>query len=160
MDNLFTFLSRFNRREQTIMLVGGVALAIYLVWMIVVAPLQAKRDAQMLANVSTTQSLGRVQTLAEQIKQSRAVGGQSAEGNENINRMINQTLEANGLSMSGFQPGTGGEVRVRLDRASFEPFMQWLYDLEYKHNVAVRDLSIASTNDAGQVTVNIRLQKP
>jgi general secretion pathway protein M len=54
---------------------------------------------------------------------------------------------------------SGGEVRLRLDRVPYDRFMQWLYDIEIRHGVAVRDLSMAATNEPGQVTVNIRLQK-
>jgi len=61
--------------------------------------------------------------------------------------------------MSSFQPGANGEVRVRLDRAGYAPLMQWLYAIEFKQGIRVSDLSIASTNDPGQVMVNLRLQK-
>lgn len=159
MENFFTYLSRFNRREQATMLLCGLAIALYILWIAVLAPLQAKRDNQMLTNVSTTSSLGRVQMLAAQIQHARAESGPAAGSSENTSRLIDSTLQANGLSMSGFQPGTGGEVRVRLDRVPFQPLLQWLYDVEFKHNITVRDLSIAAASDPGQVTVNIRLQK-
>jgi general secretion pathway protein M len=68
-------------------------------------------------------------------------------------------LRANGLQMTLLQPGSNGEVRVRLDRAAYEPLMQWLYEMEYKQGITVTDLSLASTNDPGQVTVNLRLQR-
>src|SRR5690606_14069472 len=100
---------------------------------------------------------GRVQILAAQIQQLRSEGNASA--GENINGLIDSSLRANGLQMSGLQPGSNGEVRVRLDRASYQPLMQWLYELEYKQGITVTDLSLASTNDPGQVTVNLRLQK-
>lgn len=159
MEKFFAYLSRFNRREQATLLLCGLAIALYILWIAVLAPLQTKRDNQLLANTSTTLSLGRVQMLAAQIRQSRADSGPAAGGGENISRLIDTSLQANGLSMSGFQPGTGGEVRVRLDRVPFQPLLQWLYDVEFKHNITVRDLSIAATSDTGQVTVNIRLQK-
>lgn len=159
MNNLFDYLSRFNRREQTILLVGGMLVVLYIFWLAVLSPLQTARDRQIQMNVGTTQSLGRVQLLAAQILQSRNQGAQNSAGGENISSLIDASLQANGLSMSGFQPGTAGEVRVRLDRAPFESLLQWLYDVEFKHNVTVRDLSIAGTNDPGQVTVNVRLQK-
>jgi general secretion pathway protein M len=159
MNELLAHFSRFNRREQTTMLVGGIAVLLYIFWIAVLSPLQAQRDNQVLANATTTQSLGRVQMLAAQILQARNQGALASAGSENISRLIDASLQANGLTMSGFQPGTAGEVRVRLDRAPFESLLQWLYDVEFKHNIVVRDLSIASTNDPGQVTVNIRMQK-
>ena len=57
MNELLAHFSRFNRREQTTMLVGGIAVLLYVLWIAVLAPLQAKRDNQVLANTTTTQSL-------------------------------------------------------------------------------------------------------
>lgn len=159
MNNLFVYLSRFNRQEQTLLLLGGVAVLLFVLWMVVLAPIQSKRDSQLSANVATSQSYGRVQVLAAKILQARNQGAHTDGGDDNISRLIDASLRANGLSMSGFQPGTAGEVRVRLERAAYKPLMQWLYELEFKHNIVVRDLSIATTNDPGQVTVNIRLLK-
>lgn len=158
MNQLFTFLSRYNRREQTMLLGVGVIVILYLLWMLVLAPIQANRDKLAKGNTTANQTLGRVQIMVAQIQQVRGQNAHAGES-ENINGLIDSTLRANGLAMSGFQPGTAGEVRVRLDRAAYEPLMQWLYDIEFKHGINVRDLSIASTNDPGQVTVNLRLQK-
>lgn len=159
MNNFFTYLSNFNRREQTTLLLGGLAVLLYLLWIAVLSPLQDRREAQQATNAAATQSLGRVQLLAVRIKQARNEGAQAGASKDNISRLIDTSLQANGLSMSGFQPGTAGEVRVRLDRVRYSSLMQWLYDIEYQHNINIRDLSIAATNDPGLVTVNIRLQK-
>ena len=158
MNKLFNSLSKFSRRDQTIMIFGALVVALWLVWIALISPLQAKRDRLLVTNTATQQSLGRVQLLASQIQgQGQAAQG-SGEGG-NISGLIDTTLRANGLSMSGFQPGSNGEARVRLDRAAYQPLMQWLYELEFKQGITVSDLSIASTNDPGQVTVNLRLQK-
>lgn len=157
MNQLLNVLNKYNRREQMMILVCGLAVIIYLLWLIVLAPIQNKRDQLYVANTASTQALGRVQIAAAQIQQARNAG--TSANSENISGIIDTTLRANGLSMSGFQPGANGEVRVRLDRAAYEPLMQWLYELEFKQGITVSDLSIASTNDPGQVTVNLRLQK-
>lgn len=157
MNQILSFLNKYSRHEQMLILGCGVVVVLYLVWLLVLTPIQKKRDQLYLANTSSTQTLGRVQILAAQIQQLRAQG--SSNAGENINGLIDSSLRANGLQMSGLQPGSNGEVRVRLDRAAYEPLMQWLYDMEYKQGVNVTDLSLASTNDPGQVTVNLRLQK-
>jgi general secretion pathway protein M len=157
MNQILNLLNKYNRREQMMILGCAVVLVLYLVWLVVLTPIQKKRDQLHLANTSSTQTLGRVQILAAQIQQLRSEGNASA--GENINGLIDSSLRANGLQMSGLQPGSNGEVRVRLDRASYQPLMQWLYELEYKQGITVTDLSLASTNDPGQVTVNLRLQK-
>jgi len=160
MDKVFIYLSRFNRREQTALLVCGLAVALYLLWAILLNPLANKRSAQLQANITANQSLGRVKVLAARLEQARSQGNNAGQaGGSSLSQLVYNSLQVNGISISQFQPGTAGEARVRLDRASYEPLMQWLYDLEFKHQVTVREMSFAGTNDPGMLTVNIRLQK-
>lgn len=157
MNQLLTLLNKYNRREQIMLLACALAVAIYLLWLVVLSPIQSKRDQLLAANTASTQALGRVQIMAAQIQQLRSQG--ASAGDVNISGVIDSSLRANGLSMSGFQPGANGEVRVRLERAAYPALMQWLYEMEFKQGITVSDLSIAATNDVGQVTVNLRLQK-
>lgn len=157
MNQLLALFNKYNRREQMMLLACALAVSIYLLWLVVLTPIQSKRDQLLAANTSSTQALGRVQIMAAQIQQLRAQGNNTS--GVNISGVIDSSLRSNGLSMSGFQPGANGEVRVRLERAAYEPLMQWLYEMEFNQGISVGDLSIASTNDIGQVTVNVRLQK-
>ena len=158
MNKLFEALSKFSRRDQTLMVFGALVVVLYLIWMLLISPLQNKRTSLLEANNATQLSLGRVQMLAGQIKgQGQATEGGGDSGN--ISGLIDTSLRDNGMSMSGFQPGAGGEVRVRIDKTSSESLMQWLYDLEMKHKVVIRELSITASSDPGQVAVNVRLLK-
>lgn len=159
MNKFFEFLSRYNRREQTMLLVGGLAIFLYLLWKVLLVPLQDWRDQQLQNNASATQALGRVKILSARLEQYRSAARGAGQQDANISRLIDASLRASGLSMSGFQPGTGGEVRVRFDQVPYERLMQWLYDIEYQHDIGVTDLSMAATSEQGLVTVNIRLQK-
>lgn len=158
MNQFFALLNRYNRREQVALLSLGLAVVLFLVWALLLSPIQNKRNQVAAANTAATQTLGKVQLMTAQIQQMRNMGAQAGSG-DNISGLVDSSLRDNGITMTGFQPGTGGEVRVRLDRASYASLMQWIYELEFKHRISVRDLSIASTNEPGVVTVNIRLQK-
>lgn len=158
MNQLFAMLNRYNRREQVALLSLGIAVAIFLVWALVLAPIQNKRNLLASANTAATQTLGKVQIMVAQIQQMRAMGAKGGSG-DNISGQVDSSLRENGLTMNGFQPGANGEVRVRLDNASYSSLMQWLYELETKYRISVRDLSVAATNTPGVVTVNVRLQK-
>ena len=158
MDKLFATLSKFSRRDQTIMIFGALIVFLYILWIALISPLQGKRDRLLETNVATQQSLGRVQLLAGQI-QSQGQAAQTGGDGGNISGLIDTTLRDNGMSMSGFQPGAGGEVRVRIDKTSSQALLQWLYDLEVKNQVGIRELSITASTDPGQVAVNVRLLK-
>lgn len=159
MEKLFTLLSRYNRREQTALLICGLAVFGFLLWTLLLNPLANKREAQLQANTSATQSLGRVKILAARLEQARNQGDNSSQSGETMGQLVYASLDANGISISQFQPGTAGEARVRLDKVAYEPLMQWLYDLEATHQVVVREFSLVGTNDPGLVSVNIRLLK-
>ena len=160
MNEMLAYLSKFNRREQTLLLAGGLVVAFYLLWVLVLHSLQHKRDTLIASTVATEQALGRVQLLARQLETIGSGASQAAANGADINGLINASLQENGLAMSSFIPGAGGEVRVRIDKAASEPLMQWLYDIEVKHHLSVKELSMSATNEPGQVSVNIRLVKP
>lgn len=160
MDKLLASLSQFNRREQTTLLIGALLVALYILWMVLLSPLNAKREQLIKTTTSTQQSLGRVQVLARQLEQLAQQSNQASVANDNLSGLIDTSLRDNGMTMSSFIPGTNGEVRVRIDKVATEPLMQWLYDLESKYHIAIRELSITASNDPGQVSINLRLVKP
>lgn len=160
MNQILELLAKYNRREQTMLLLVAAAVVLYLLWVLVLAPLQSAQVQQMKNNIATSAALGRVEILAAKIELSRKnkkQSGQSSRGN--ISQLIDSSLQARGLSMSGFQPSTQGEVRVRLDSVNYTALIQWLYDIEYQHNMVIRDMTLAASSNPGFVTVNIRLRK-
>lgn len=159
MEKLLSSLSQFNRREQMMLLSGGVLVGVYILWLAILSPLQNKRDSLQKITTNTEQSLGRVQLLAKQFE---VLAQQSTQANtgSDISSVIDASLRDNGITMTSFTPGSGGEVRVRVDKITSELVLQWLYDLETKYHIAIRELSITASNDPGQVSINLRLVKP
>jgi general secretion pathway protein M len=158
MEKLLSSLSRFNRNEQIAVLVGAVLLVVLLVWMIIVSPLSRKRDSLIVTTTANQLSLGKVQLLASQYEVLSRQSNQSGNGGD-LSGVIDSSMRESGMNMSSFTPGTNGEARIRVDKVSSDVLMQWLFDLELKHHVAIRELSITATNDVGQVSVNLRLAK-
>lgn len=158
MNQIFDYLSRYNRREQTILLVGGLAVVLYILWRAILVPLGNWHERQARANEAASQTLGRVEVLSAQLERAREREQDNGSGAGNLSSLVDSSLSSHQLSMTGFQPGTGGQVRVRLDEVPYDRFMRWMHDMEYQHGVSVVDFSMAGTSEAGRVTVNIRLE--
>lgn len=158
MEKLLASLSQFNRREQMTLLIGALIIAVYLLWLAVLSPLKHKRDLLLQITTSTEQSLGKVQLLAGQYQVLSQQSNQATIASD-ISGVIDASLRENGITMTSFTPGAGGEVRVRIDRIASDLLMQWLYDLEVKYHVNIRELSITASNDPGLVSINLRLVK-
>ena len=151
---------RRDRREQIILLVGGVCLVLYFIWFVLLQSLDQARQEQWQNNQSVSAALMRVQTMAAQLqKAAEERGGSSRKSSGSIADLVDRTVRANGLQMKGFQPGSDGEARLRFEAVTFENLMQWLYDLEITHGVQVLELSATATNKPGLVMVNVRLRK-
>ena len=159
MKKILDSISHFHRREQTMIFAGTILIILYVLWLILVAPLQHKRDRLLDNNLATEQTLGRVQLLVRQMENLSQQSAQAGSEGDNISGVIDSSLRENGLAMSNFTPSGGGEVRVRIDRAGSESLLQWLYDLETKHHIGIRELNITASNDPGQVAVTLRLIK-
>ena len=149
---------RFNRREQIILLWGALAVTLYILWQLVISPIQHMTQTQIERNKNLAVTVAQVQTLAATLltsdspRKTRASGGSIAE-------LVDRTLGAHALRMSGFNPGSNGEVRLRLENVSFSGLSQWLHELEFKHAVQVRELSVNTTSTPGLIAVNVRLRK-
>src|SRR5690625_5599792 len=149
MNQFFEFLSRYNRREQTILLVGALVVFVYLLWRAVLVPLQDWRSEQIQRNANVQQALGRVEVLSARLQEYRRSGNGNGQSSGNLSRVIDTSLSAAGLAMSGFQPGTGGEARVRFDQVPCERFLQWLHELVFRYGVSDVAIPISSSIERG-----------
>lgn len=158
MEKLLARLSQFNRREQMTIFVCALVVAVWILWLAILSPLKHKRDSLLQTTVATQQSLGKVQLLARQYE---LLSQQSqVQNGGDLSALLDASLRDNGITMTSFTPGAGGEARVRVDRIASDTLFQWLYDLETKYQVAIHELSITASNDPGLVAVNLRLEKP
>ena len=150
---------QFDRRQQTTLLVGAVAIALYLLWFAVVSPLQQLVDKQQLRNQSAVESLGSVRQLAAECQVLKKQGDKQRAGSANLSQLVDRSVRKNRLKMSGFQPGSDGSVSLRFEQAPFENLMQWLYELDANHGVTVDELAIRPLQTAGAISATVRLKQ-
>jgi len=145
-----------TQREQLSLLIMALALGLYLLFMILVAPLDRARDSLAEQNHGVTQSLQRVDMLVSQILQLR-VNGERPNARRNLAGLINRSTSALGLQVSRLQPNSRGEIQVRLENAAFDDIVTWLYQMEYRDGLLVREASIMQTGNPGRVNATVRL---
>ncbi len=134
----------------------GLALTLYLLYMMLLSPLGAARDSLVQQNQGVAQSLQRVDVMVSQILQLRDSGAAS-NNRRNLTTLINRSTDQLDLPVSRLQPNSRGEVQVRLEGASFDDLLSWLYQMEYRENLLVRELSITQGGDTGRVNATVRL---
>lgn len=147
---------QLNQREQLSLLVLGFAVALYLLYMLVWAPLDGKRDSLADQNRAVATSLQRVDAMVSEIQHLRDSGAQ-AGSRRNLTSLINQSTSRLQLRVSRLQPNSRGEIQVRLESAAFDDVLAWLHQMEYREGLLVREVSITQAGTVGRVNATVRI---
>lgn len=152
------WFSGLTQREQLSLLIMGLAVALYLVFVLLMAPLSQARDRMALQNLGVAESLQRVDVLVSQILYLREAGDGSTSS-RNLTSLVNRSTSNYQLQVNRLQPNSRGELQVRLENAAFDDLIAWLYQVEYKEGLRVLETSITQAGSAGRVNATIRLSQ-
>ena len=147
-----------NQREQLSLLVLGIALALYLLYMVAWAPLAERRSELAVQNEAVAQSLQRVDAMVSEIIRLREGGGASAS-RRNLTSRVNQSTGRHGLQVSRLQPNSRGDIQVRLENAVFDDLVAWLDEVENRERLLVTEIAITRTGNVGRVNATIRISQ-
>ena len=145
-----------TQREQVSLLIMGLAIALYLVFVVVLSPLSEARDRMEQQNQGVAESLQRVDVLVSQILHLQESGSDSG-ARRNLTSLINQSTASHALQVNRLQPNSRGEVQVRLENAVFDDLIAWLHQMEYNEGLLIREVSVTQAGSSGRVNVTVRL---
>lgn len=151
-----SWFAGLTQREQLSLLLMALAVALYLIYAMLVAPLGQARDQLVVQNKGVAESLQRVDVMVSQILTLRDSGAGSKQ-RRNLTTLINRSTAAAKLQVSRLQPNSRGEIQVRMEGALFDDLMGWLYQVEHRESLLVREVSITQAGSAGRVNATIRL---
>ena len=156
MQALKEWWSEASTKDQIYLLVCAICVGLYILYMGVYSPIKHMRDTQAKQVTVQLANLEEMKRLAAQLKAAKTTDTQTgpALDSEIQNLLSKQGIRASGLDASG---KTG--VRVRLEDASFDKFVAWLYEVEVTKGIIVKDLSVVSGGASGTVNVNMRLEQ-
>jgi general secretion pathway protein M len=159
MNALRLWYSGLQQREQRFVAVGGVCLAVLLLMMAVLLPLQS---AVSTASKRTETKRGDLAWMEQNAAEIRAGSGQLApETGEAPVVLVDRIARELGLasSLRGTQPNGGG-VRVQLEAAPFDILVTWLGRLDQMYGLAVESISVDRAARPGVVNASITFTPP
>jgi type II secretory pathway component PulM len=152
---------QLSMRDQAMLALLAGALALYVLYQVLLHPLAAANQRLQMQNEAAQKSLTSVTQMAAELRALQQSASQSTSAqSENLTQLIDRTVAENNLRMSRFQPGSSGDVQVRLDNMAFDQVLRWLNQLESAQGVAIRELVIAPGSASGLVNVSARLFRP
>ncbi len=150
------WFSQLNQREQLSLLLLSLALLVYLLYILVLSPLESEREQLMAQNSAVIESQGRVDAMVSQLLQLRE-GGAKAGAKRNLTSVINQSTSRLQLPVMRLQPNSRGEIQVRIENASFNDVLKWLNEMEYTESLLVREVSVTPAASAGRINITVRI---
>ena len=148
--------SQLNQREQLSLLLLSLALLVYLLYILVLSPLESEREQLIAQNSAVIESQGRVDAMVSQLLQLRE-GGAKTGAKRNLTSVINQSTSRLQLPVMRLQPNSRGEIQVRIENASFNDVLKWLNEMEYTESLLVREVSVTPAASAGRVNITVRI---
>jgi general secretion pathway protein M len=144
-------------REKTILMWGGLALGLILVYLLLWAPAYEGRDRLRTSLPGMQRQLA---TMTAQANEARALAG-NADSVTPTGGALRDAL-AKSLTDGGFQPTQvqviGAAVQFQLKNASFPQWTVWLDDARRQFKVQVQEAHITALKPDGQVDLTASLQ--
>ncbi|HEY7776842.1 MAG TPA: type II secretion system protein GspM [Kineobactrum sp.] len=147
---------RLGTRDQLSLLVLGLVLGLYLAYALLWSPLAADRDRMAQQNAAAAASLLRVDGLVSELVQLRQSGAQPGQA-RNLASVVNQTTGQFGLAVSRLQPGSRGDLQIRLENASFSSIIAWLHTLEQREGLLLEEVAVTQAGSPGLVNATVRI---
>lgn len=158
MSALKTWYSGLQERERNMVIALGVALAILLIFLLVVLPL---KNYFKSLNDDLSYYENQVMTVQKQVAAIKSAGpGKVTNDNISLNQLVNQTAKSFGLSFSRIEERERNkEIQLRLDNVEFDQLLRWISLLEQGRGLVVDTLRVSKKDAVGRVDASIKLIK-
>ncbi len=153
-------------RERRTLMIGGVALAITLLYFGLWDPFQSNLKRMEQAVEKNQALLLWMERSAAEVKQlTRAgsgAGNRRATSGRSLLALVDQTAKRSrlGVALKRVEPEGKDAVRVWLEQASFDDMMSWLIQLERKNGITIETITVDRQEAPGRVNARIRFKGP
>jgi general secretion pathway protein M len=153
MNKLRAWYAGLQQREQRVVAIGTVALAVLILVLGILVPLQSAVSNVVKSNETKRADLKWMQANAPEI---RAAGQVPSDTGEAPVVLVDRVAREAGLAsaLRGTQPnGTG--VRVQLEAAPFDTLVTWLATLDERYGLAIETITVDRGAQPGVVNASI-----
>jgi general secretion pathway protein M len=159
MNKLQAWYSGLQEREQRMVTIGSVVVALLILVLGILMPLHSAVSNALQRNAVKREDLAWMQVNAAEV---RASGGQLAENTgEAPVVLVDRVGREAGLasSLRGTQPNGNG-VRVQLEAAPFDTLVAWLGTLDERYGLSIETITVDRAARPGVVNASITFTQP
>jgi general secretion pathway protein M len=157
-ERLQQYLLGLSPRERTLV-IGGSVLALILVVLAIVLPLQSRVSATAERVQQKRNDLVWLRQVAPQLASLQTTRPRGTL-TESLAALVDRTAREAGFSknLAGTQASGDGGLNVRLDKMAFDAMVNWLSQLHERYGVSVDSASVDSAGAPGTITATLVLR--
>jgi type II secretory pathway component PulM len=160
LDTFNIWFARQSVRDQLILKVGTLVLAVVLLLLLVLLPQRALGRAS-----DTIADQKQLLDYMRQVGPALAAAGPGTAVqpiSESFVVFIDRTAREHGLAeaLTGSPAAGNGAFRVSLENADFNLMLTWLHQLAMRHGVRVESASVNGSAEPGRVNASVQLRPP
>ncbi|HLB56088.1 MAG TPA: type II secretion system protein M [Coxiellaceae bacterium] len=159
-DNIKNWWGGLLDRERQMLMIGGIAVGIFLIYAAIWSPLSDAVQDRKTEVVTQRKLLHYLQNASSTITELKTEGIQvSAASNADLLSLAEQTLSQQDLSnfLKQVQQPKQNQIALTFQSVPFDKLMQWLQTLATQHGVRVTQLSAQRLAMIGTANVKMTL---
>jgi general secretion pathway protein M len=146
---------QLEQREQVYLLAAGIAVSLYVLYMVLWLPVVDMRNNMSETNQRVAVTLARVQDMSAQLQQAQSSG--NTQRDRNLSRLINTSTAKHKITPSRIQASSSGSSQIRFEEVDFAGLLRWLHQIEEQEDLVIFDASISQGARGGLVDASIRV---
>lgn len=161
-DELRAWYQSLPERDRRVLLLGGAALGLILIYLVILHPFFAGKQA-MQAHIHEQQELVTwMRPVAAQIQSLRGQQSGGLPSGQSLLAVVDTSAGQAGFgtALKQVQTGNDGSVRVQLQGVAFDNLVRWLGDLQQRYGVTARELTAQRGSGPGVVDASLTLVAP
>jgi general secretion pathway protein M len=160
MNKLKAWYASLQQRDQRVVAVGAVVLALIILVGGILLPLQSAVSRAKQASETRRDDLVWMHANASEIRER---GGEVPDETGEVPVVLVDRVGREvglGSALRGTQPNATGGVRVQLEAAPFDTVVTWLDTLDRHYGLAIESITVDRTPTPGLVNASISFSQP
>lgn len=161
MNKVKEWLASKEPRERLILITGAIFLCLLLLYSIIVQPLISGLNKRELLLEEQRETLAWMKQSAEEIKALKKISSPTpgAASKQSLLSTVDSTARAAQLRdvIRRVEPQGDNQVQLWIEKAPFDPLLQWISALQQRYAITVSSISI-DKQEQGVINARISLQ--
>lgn len=149
------WFNSLTKRDQRILLVGVIALLVYLVVQSALALYDAKNQSAVRLRAAAELN----SWVADAVTQIQQQGSSTPSQQYSLAQMAETAAKKAGIRLSRFQPKNNHQAQVWLDEVGFDASLIFVAHLEQAYGVTIESIAINRSNQPGMVNARISFEQ-